>query len=271
MLLNAQETMVGTYHEDVEHMKKIDAVDRSVYCVYRLWSCDHGVHWLRKIMLPWVMISTKASGCFAHLLIPASSSFTTLVSILLMRYWGACTASTSIIYSVDIIVDPNIVEEIFICAISSFLMVPFDEWYCRLISVVATRQIFAMTSEKSSWFSWPHAETWELISRFHMLDFFILHVINLVSVLVSRLQPYCTGHSSGMGLSEFSNGSDTWSEQGIGDGSLGAAHTSKSSCPGGLKSSARSGILRGSGRGCRCRSTPLKSVKVWIFTPVSPG
>jgi hypothetical protein len=31
-------------------------------------------------------------------------------------------------------------------------------------------------------------------------------------ILVSRLQPYCTGHSSGMGLSEFSNGNDAWSE-----------------------------------------------------------
>jgi hypothetical protein len=52
----------------------------------------------------------------------------------------------------------------------------------------------------------------------------------LFSVLVSRLRTYCTGHGSGMGLSEFSNGSDAWSEQGTGDGSLGATRASKSSC-----------------------------------------
>ena len=91
-------------------------------------------------------------------------------------------------------------------------------------------------------------------------------------MLVSRPQTYFTGHGSGMGLSEFSAGGDTCSEQGIGDGSLGTTHTSKSSC---RASGDQRALLfwnpRGSGRGCRYRSTPLKSVKVWIFTHVSPG
>jgi len=62
----------------------------------------------------------------------------------------------------------------------------------------------------------------------------------VLSVLVSRRQTYCTGHSSGMGLSEFSV-RDGPGRESVGDGSVGATDISKFRCPGsnGSKSSAR--------------------------------
>ena len=50
-------------------------------------------------------------------------------------------------------------------------------------------------------------------------------------VLVSRRRSYCTGHSSGMGLSVFSIRDGPERER-VGDGSVGATDISKFRCPG---------------------------------------
>ena len=54
--------------------------------------------------------------------------------------------------------------------------------------------------------------------------------IQILFVLVSRRQTYCTGHSSGMGLSEFSARGGPCMER-VGDGSVGAIDISRSRCP----------------------------------------
>jgi hypothetical protein len=58
--------------------------------------------------------------------------------------------------------------------------------------------------------------------------------------LVSRRQTYCTGHSSGMGLSVFS-ARDGLVRERVDDGSVGAIDISRFRCPGlsGLKNIAR--------------------------------
>ena len=76
-----------------------------------------------------------------------------------------------------------------------------------------------VTSEKSSLFTWTHVETWEYLG-FICLALFI-HMSNPCSVLVSRRQTYCTGHSASMGLSEFSARGGPCLES-VGDGSVGA-------------------------------------------------
>ena len=60
-----------------------------------------------------------------------------------------------------------------------------------------------------------------------------------ILVLVSRRQSYCTGHSSGMGLSVFSVRDGPERER-VGDGSVGATDISKFRCsgPSGSKSTA---------------------------------
>jgi hypothetical protein len=62
----------------------------------------------------------------------------------------------------------------------------------------------------------------------------------VLSVLVSRRQSYCTGHSSGMGLSVFSARDGPVRER-VDDGSVGAIDISRFRCPGlsGLKNTAR--------------------------------